>query len=86
MPTKNALPSGRCTSALGTLESPRRVRGPGGKRDKPAALVLRVEADDVETDKGHHYFMAGWRRLWSWYGYLVAEGGSNGCAAPFKCQ
>jgi hypothetical protein len=55
-----------------------------GSKGKPEPRALRVEADDVETDKGHHYFVAGWRRLWSWYGYLVAEGGSN--ASPFKCQ
>jgi hypothetical protein len=47
-------------------------------------LAELMEADDVETDKGHNYFVADWRRLWSWYCCLVAEGGSS--AHPFKCQ
>jgi hypothetical protein len=38
----------------------------------------------VETDKGHHYFVAGWRGLRSWVSFCVAEGGSN--TPRCKCQ
>jgi hypothetical protein len=40
--------------------------------------------DDVETDKGYRYFVAGWRGLWSWDRYCVAEGESN--TTRRKCQ
>jgi hypothetical protein len=38
----------------------------------------------VETDQGYHYFVAGWRGLWSWNSCRVAEDGSN--TARLKCQ
>ena len=38
----------------------------------------------METDQGYHYFVAGWRGLWSWNSCRVAEDGSN--TARLKCQ
>jgi hypothetical protein len=40
--------------------------------------------EDVETDKGHYYFVACWRDLRRCDGYCGAEGGSN--ATCFECQ
>ena len=45
--------------------------------------VSLVGGDNVETDKGDHYFLDGWRGLWSWDGYRDSERGSN--TTLFKC-